>query len=134
METLLWLFVITSFFMLSELLEVHKMPEFTWYIIHRYWTDSEGLHDEELDAIECETTTDAIKYAKNHYGLHWGQGFQAEACLTMRDINRAKKLSMNCAEADADLEWTTADWKEFSSLPTYSGDQDQYLRTWTSWI
>lgn len=87
------------------------MPEFTWYIIQRHSRNYK--HIEELDAIECETMDEALKYARDHYGLEWGQSFHIEPCITKRDIRRAQQLSMNCAQADAMTDWTEADWQEF---------------------
>ena len=104
----------------------------TWYIIFRVWRLNDVLQFDELDAVLCECTMDALRYAKQRYRLKYAESFRVEACLTMEHINRAKALHNQHALDDQISNWTDADWKEFCEVPTYAGDQDKYQRTWTS--
>ena len=104
----------------------------TWYIIFRVWRVNGVLQFEELDAIKCECSMDALCYAKSRYRTQYGESLRAEACLVTRDIKRAQRLANQHALDDQVSNWTNADWQEFCEVPTYCGDQDKYLRTWTS--
>ena len=104
----------------------------TWYIIGIKSYKNGSLQLEEVDAVLCECTMDALTYAKQRYRTKYGQSLYAEACLTMKHIQRAKQLANQHALDDQVNNWTDADWQEFCDVPTYEGDQDKYLRTWTS--
>ena len=121
MEALWWLFVFVAW-----ACYLTREKEMTWYIIFRVWYMNEVKQFEELDAIECERQMDAMRYAKQRYRVAYGQALRADACLTMRHIERAKQLHNQHRLDDQVAIWTDADWREFEALPTYSGDQDKY--------
>jgi hypothetical protein len=106
--------------------------EMTWYIIGIKSYKNGSLQLDEVDAVLCECSMDVLTYAKQRYRTKYGQSLYAEACLTMKHIERAKTLHNQHALDDQVKNWTDADWQEFCDLPAYSGDQDKYLRTWTS--
>lgn len=126
MECILWLLVCMIFVI------QFREPEMTWYIIFRVWRKNDALQFEELDAVLCECSMDALTYAKQRYRTKYGESLRAEACLTMEHIKKAKVLANQHALDDQVANWTEADWKEFCKMPVYVGDQDKYLRTWTS--
>ena len=100
----------------------------TWYIIFKKWDEHGVTRFDELDAIECECKIDALLFAKQHYRLKRYQAFDAEACICQRDITRAKLIARESRFQDRCQCWTEADWQEFTSLPTYVGNQDKYAR------
>jgi len=120
-ETFLWLFV----FVAMAYLRIEE-PEMTWYIIFRTWKLNDVLQFEELDAVFCECSMDAMRYAKQRFRTKRGESLRAEACLTRRHINRAKALHNQHSLDDQISNWTDADWKEFCAVPVYQGDQDKY--------
>lgn len=127
-EAFYWLFVFVAW----ACWRCREESEMTWYIIFRTWENNGVLQFEELDAVLCECSMDALRFAKNRYRTKYGESLRAEACLTMQHINRAKALHNQHSLDDMVTNWTDADWREFVAMPAYSGDQDKYLKTWTS--
>lgn len=85
----------------------------TWYIIFKVWELNSVLQFDELDAVECECSMDAITYAKRRHRTARGETLRAEACLTMEHINRAKSIAKQHQLDDQVNNWTEADWNEF---------------------
>ena len=100
-----------------------------WYIIYRVWRQDRVTRIDELDAVMCEGTTEALRYARNRHRLSKGEILRAEACLTTAEGKRALAMHNQHALDDQVNDWTEHDWKEFVSVPTYEGNQDKYLRT-----
>jgi hypothetical protein len=123
MEWFLWAFVFVAWavWLTSE------GEEMTWYIIGIKSHKNGSLQLDEVDAILCECTIDALTYAKQRYRTKYGQSLYAEACLTMRHIKRAKLLHNQHRLDDQVNNWTDADWREFEAVPTYTGNPNKYL-------
>tara|TARA_R110000868_G_scaffold410877_2_gene700685 strand:- start:29 stop:568 length:540 start_codon:yes stop_codon:yes gene_type:complete len=131
---LLGYFGLTAFaaVILTQILRGETMAgKKVWYVIFVYWDDHGVSRYEELDAVECECSMDALLFAKKHYRLKSYQSFRAEACLKKTHILRAQLIASESRFQDRCECWTETDWQEFFKIPTYSGDESKYLRTRT---
>jgi hypothetical protein len=102
----------------------------SWYIIYIVRRVGDRLKYTAIDAIRCEMTTDAIRFADDHYTLQPGETFRADACLTGGERLSARALRKRSVyELHEEFEpWTWSDWHEFEAVQTYHGDPNQYRR------
>lgn len=121
-ETLLWFFV----FIVGAYWIHRKDTKMTWYIIFVTWRVNGVLQFDPIDAVLRESSESALKYAKKRHKTKRGEALRAEACLTPKHVKQAKALS------DQNCPWSRTEFMDWMRQPAYVGDQDKYLRTWTS--
>ena len=119
-ETFLWLFVFLAW------AYFRKEIEMTWYIIFVTWRVNGVLHFDPIDAVLRESKESAMKYAKKRHNIKRGESLRVEACLTPKHVEQAKALH------DHNCPWNRTEFIDWMCQPAYVGDQDKYLRTWTS--
>ena len=98
----------------------------TWYIIFVMWRVNGVLQFDPIDAVLRESSESAMKYAKKRHTTKRGESLRAEACLTPKHVEQAKALHAQ------NNPWSPTDFVDWMRQAAYVGDQDKYLRTWTS--
>ena len=121
-ETFLWLFV----FLAGACWLTRKEESMTWYIIFVTWRVNGVLQFDPIDAVLRESSESAMKYAKKRHNIKRGESLRVEACLTPKHVKQAKALH------DQNCPWSQKEFTDWMRQPAYVGDQDKYLRTWTS--
>ena len=110
--------------------EIEMASSGQWYLIYRYrWSGSKlKIEQWPVDGVFATSSDAAIESALSRINHRTDEHFAAEWCSTAPQRQMAHELDgRHCCDW-----WCRTDFIDWMCQPTYCGDQDKYLRTWTS--